>query len=43
LQLYPCTSESRLDYPEFCDLLACPRDRLSLLNNIAQTELKRAA
>jgi hypothetical protein len=43
LQLYGCTSRTRFDYPEFPDLLACPRDRLSLLSNIAQLQLRRAA
>lgn len=43
LQLYDCTSESRLSHPEFTDLLACHRDRLSLLSGVATMPLQRAA
>lgn len=43
LQLYDCTSKSRFDYPEFPDLFACHRDKISMLKNISKMSLKRAA
>lgn len=42
LQLYPCQSRTRFRYPKFPDLLACHRDRLSLLDSRRQAHHRRA-